>query len=479
MGTLNRLSLVGLMVLLLSGLMLAQDLKLLVEHDKDMLAGSVYRERRENIMKQIGDGAIAFFQSARPQGEGLYKQDLNLLYLSGFPEPNALLVLVPKGIKVKSVTNPNEEITVREILFVQPRNPRSEQWTGKYYGPEGAVALRGLAYALPNSDFAKMLPALLAAANPKKIYGRLASEEVPQRMGMRMGLDTRTLTELLQKKDSTYTVSDPTSIIQKMRGIKSPEEISLIEKSTHISALAHNQAMMSCEPGMHEFDLQAVYEYVFRKLGSRQAAYSSIVGAGENSLVLHYDACRRPINDGDIIVADCGAEYMDYASDITRTFPANGKFSPAQRQIYEIVLQANKAAIETMKSGNPVSKVSAIVDSIQMEGLVKIGILKTKDRTEYRKFAPHGYSHGVGLQVHDMGGMMYQPGMVYTMEPGLYVPAGSAGVDPKYYNIGVRIEDTVLITETGNKILSWESPKEIDAIEALMKKKGIGNQPIQ
>lgn len=264
-----------------------------------------------------------------------------------------------------------------------------------------------------------------------------------------------------------------------MRIVKSPEEIVMLTKATEISAAAHRQAMMSVEPGMGEYELEAVYEYVFHKMGAEYNGYPCIIASGENSVILHYDSNRRKIKDGDLVLADCAAEYHGYSSDVTRTYPANGKFTKAQREIYQLVLEAQTAAFAAIKPGVSWQEVSKIANGTIMEGLFKLGIIKEKTPKELSRFYYHGLGHAVGLNVHDAGQQMLEAGMLYTVEPGVYIAEGSEGVDPAYYNIGVRIEDVILVTAEGNKNLSSRAPREIAEIETLMKQKGVGNLPIQ
>ncbi|MEX0602342.1 MAG: aminopeptidase P N-terminal domain-containing protein [Bacteroidota bacterium] len=458
-----------------------QDLRY-IEYDTDLIPPSVHKDRREKIMEQIGPRAVAFFYSAPERNrnadvEFQYRQDDNLLYLTGFPEPQAILALVPGGVTVRNPDDTTATMTVKEILFVRSRNPLRETWDGRRYGPAGAMKLRGMAYAVSIEEFAGMLPRITGRGGLDAVYvppfhsdlsGDIAEALQP----------LRAMIDRSQRRHSTVEFRDPNPMVFRMRAIKSPEEIALLAKATRISALAHNQAMMSCEPGMYEYELQAVYEYVFRKLGAEYGGYPCIVGAAENSVVLHYSGVRKKIRNGDIVLADCAAEYRGYSSDITRTFPANGKFSPAQRRIYEIVLAAQNEAIVMMKPGVEWRAVAVKVEEVIEDGLFRLGLVKEKNRREFRKFYLHGIGHPVGLNVHDISLPVLEPGMVYTIEPGIYVAEGIEGVPAEYTNIGVRIEDVVLITKEGNSILSSDSPREIAAIEALMKKKGVGNFPI-
>lgn len=460
----------------------AQDLKY-IEYDTDLIPGSVNRERRDKLMNEIGNDAVAVLYSApvrtrNADVEYQYRQDDNFLYLTGFPEPNAVLLLIPRGMQVRNPDDTTTSMTVREILFVQPRDPVREHWEGRRYGPEGAMKLRGLQYALPIADFERTLRSVLFRSRPSVLYA-------PPFAGDFTGEIREILKPLQDFIDATRTrnsqteLRDPTALVYRLRRIKGPEEIALIGKISEISATAHRQAMMSCEPGMYEYELQGVYEFVYRKFGAEYNGYPCIVGAGENSVVLHYNTVRRKINDGDLVLADCGGEYHGYTTDITRTFPANGKFSREQRQIYEIVLKAQKTAIAMMKPGTAWSDISAKASEIVEEGLFALGLVKEKNGREFRRFFTHGLGHAVGLNVHDISSPVMEAGVIYTVEPGIYIQEGTPGVDPKYFNIGVRIEDTILVTEQGPKNLSESAPREIGEIETLMKKKGIGNVEVK
>jgi Xaa-Pro aminopeptidase len=459
----------------------SQELKYLV-YDKDQIPNSVYKERRERFMADIGAEAVSIFFSASEKnrngdGDYPYRQDDNFYYLTGFNEPNAILVLNPKGFALRNEQDSSRVDTVHEILFVQPRDVRSESWTGRRFGPEGAMTLLGVQRAFTNQNFRKMFPSIFPAERIKSVF----VAAIPETGGEMAELlqPVRDYVDRFRTGNPAVEICDPAPMLRKYRAVKSPEEISLMTRAAHISAIAHKQAMMSCKPGMTEYGLQAVYEYVFRKLGSEFNAYPCIVGAAENSVILHYETNRRPINDGDIVLADCGAEYHNYASDVTRTYPANGKFSDAQRKIYQLVLNAQNACIAMMKPGAVWRGVSARADSVLLEGLFALGIVKEKNQRELRRFFPHGLGHAVGLDVHDVSSDVMMPGIIYTVEPGIYIPENAEGVDPKFFSIGVRIEDDILITPEGHTILSGEAPREINEIESLMKTRGIGDVPVE
>ncbi len=457
----------------------AQDLKY-IEYDTDLIPGQVYKERREKLMQQIGNEAVAIFYTNPERNRNAdldfpYAPNSDFYYLTGFREPNAILVLAPKGTNVRSLEDSTKTVTVRELLFVQQRNLVAEKWNGRRYGPAGAMKLRGFEYATTNDKFKTMLPSLLWSASAKALYAPTFRSDLAGEIVELL----QPLKSMVEQWSGYVEIRDPIALVRKMRVVKSPEEIAVLAKATEISAAAHRQAMMSVEPGMGEYELEAVYEYVFRKLGAEQNGYPCIVASGENSVILHYNTNRRKIKDGDVVLADCAAEYRGYSSDITRTYPANGKFSKAQREIYQIVLDAQKAAIAAIKPGVAWQEASKKADEVLTEGLFKLGVIKEKSTPAMKKFYYHGLGHPVGLNVHDVGQPIMEVGMVYTVEPGIYIAEGIAGVDPAYYNIGVRIEDVILVTADGNKNLSASAPREIAEIEALMKQKGVGNLAIQ
>lgn len=469
-----RVILLFAVILAVSGIH-AQDLSYL-EYDTDLISGQVYRERREKFMQQIGNEAMAIFYANPERNRNAdldfpYAQNSDFYYLTGFKEPNAILVMVPKGTSVRSIEDSTKNVTVREILFVQPRNPLSEKWTGRRYGAHGAMKLRGIEYAVTNDKFKTMLSSLVWSTGANVLYVPTLRSDLSGGIAELL----QPLKSMLDQYGGYMEIRDPLALVHKMRVVKSSEEIAMLTKATEISAAAHRQAMMSVEPGMGEYELEAIYEYTFRKLGAEQNGYPCIIASGENAVILHYNTNRRKIKDGDLVLADCAAEYHGYSSDVTRTYPANGRFTKAQREIYEIVLEAQKTAVAAMKPGVAWQAVSQKADEVLTEGLFKLGIIKEKKTQAMKKFYYHGLGHPVGLNVHDVGQPLLEAGMLYTVEPGIYIAEGSEGVDPAYHNIGVRIEDVILVTSDGNKNLSAGVPREIPEIEALMKQKGVGN----
>ncbi|MCK9408346.1 MAG: aminopeptidase P N-terminal domain-containing protein [Bacteriovoracaceae bacterium] len=451
-----------------------------IQYDTDVISPAEYKMRRDSVMKMIGlDAAAVFYSSPERMRNGdvdyLYRQADNFYYLTGFTEPNAMLVLSPKGIRVK--VNDSTLITTNEALFVQSKNLQAEAWTGRRYGTDGAMQMIGVQTALNNERFKSVFQQVMYSGI-KYLYAQPVTSDV-----------TGPLKDLLspiisyvdnaKRYNSKIELRDPNAMVHTMRIIKSKPEIAMLRKASEISAIAHNQAMSSVEPGMFEYEVQALYEYAFQRQGSEYNGYPCINGSAENSVILHYNTNRKKINSGDIVLSDCAAEYHGYSSDVTRSYPASGKFTKEQKEIYQIVLNAQKAAMAQIKPGIAWNDVSAVADSVIAEGLFSLGIIKKKEGMGFKKFYNHGLGHPVGLNVHDVGQSVLATGMAYTVEPGIYIPETSDGVDPKYFNIGIRVEDVIVVTETGNENLSAGSPREIAEIEALMKKKGIGNQPLK
>lgn len=450
-----------------------------VQYDTDLIPPAVYKARRDSVMKMIGSDAAAIFYSGPERMRNgdvdyLYRQSDNFYYLTGFTEPNAVLLLSPKGI---TVTAGDQKVKVNEILFVEPRNAQAETWTGRRYGEEGAEKIIGMQHAMTNDTFKKMFSSVMFSGI-KYLYAQPITSDVTGELKQLL-FPIQNWIDNAKRYNSKVEMRDPNAMVHTMRIVKGPEEIEMLKKASAVSVIAHNQAMMSVEPGMYEYEIQGLYQYVFQRMGAEYTGYPCINGSGENSVILHYESNRKKIAEGELVLSDCAAEYHGYSSDVTRTYPANGKFSKEQKEIYRIVLNAQKSAIALIRPGAAWSDISVAADSVLEQGLFDLGLIKEKGKKELRKFYMHGLGHPVGLNVHDVGQATLVPGMLYTVEPGIYIPEGSEGVDPKYFNIGVRIEDVILVTETGNENLSQGAPREIPEIESLMKKKGIGNQPLK
>ncbi len=431
---------------------------------------SLFAEHRQNYMDKIGDDAIAVIAShgvyvRNDDQDHDYRQDSKLFYITGFEEPQSIAVLRPGAEKYKF------------ILFVRPRNELAETWTGRRYGIKGAMDIYNADTAYVVSDFESMLPQLLLGH--KTVYHNYgADEEISE-------LITDQYSEQLGNTEAV--MQDAEFILGEMRKVKSNREIELLQKSVDISVEAHREAMMSTQPGMGEYEVEAVFEYVSRKNGSQRMGYPSIVGAGANTAILHYNTNEMKMNDGDLLLFDAAAEWGYYTADITRTYPVNGKFTKEQAAIYKIVYDAQEAGMKMSKPGKTYQEMADAVENSAIDGLIRVGLLtgtreSVKEDDSHRQFYIHGIGHWIGLDVHDAGSYMpdgtsvvFESGMVFTIEPGIYITEPD-NVDPKWWNIGVRIEDCILITKNGHKNMSKGVPRKIKDIEKLMKKKGLAQK---
>lgn len=413
-------------------------------------------------MKQM-DGGVALFKTASA-GRGKYHPDSDFLYLTGFAEPNAVCLLAPEHKEHKF------------ILFVQPKDEKQEKWNGKRFGVEGAKEQFGADEAYPIDELDENLPQYLN--DVEKIYYCMGQDEAfNQKM---VSLMKRYHSHRQREDKGPNTLIDPSEILHEMRVIKSPEEISLMLKAVQITAEAHLAVMKTIKPGMYEYELEALFDYTCRKNGGVGPSYPTILASGPNATILHYNDNNRQIQAGDLVLIDAAAEYEYYDSDVTRTIPASGKFSDEQRAIYDIVLEAQLAAIEVVKPGNCYDDFNKKTVQIITQGLVKLGLLsgevkKLIEDNEHRKFYMHNAGHWLGLDTHDVGKLKidgksraFEPGMVVTVEPGIYINAEAEGVPEKYWDIGVRIEDDVLVAKGGNEILTAGIPKTIEDIERIM-----------
>jgi len=427
---------------------------------------SEFAARRKQLLEAMGDG-VALFPSApvalRNQDVGHpYRQDSDLYYLTGLDEPGSLLVL----------TNQHDEQQV--VLFVRPKKREREIWDGPRAGVEGAVTDFGADVAYPIDELADKLPGYLG--NVERLHYRLAQNREADaivfdclnhlRRGGRRGVV------------APETIIDSAVHLHEMRLRKSSDEIATMREAAAITKEAHLRAMQLTRPGMHEYEIDAELLHVFRKHGSERPAYESIVGSGPNATILHYRAGNRVFNDGELLLIDAGCEYGYYASDVTRTFPINGSFSPEQRAIYEIVLRAQKACIDAVMPGATLDAIHQQAVRSITEGLVDIGLLDGERDTlieekKYEPFYMHRTSHWLGMDVHDVGHYFLagehrplEPGFVLTVEPGIYIATDAESVDERWRGIGVRIEDDVVVTRAGSDVLTSGIPKEIDEVQA-------------
>ncbi len=433
-----------------------------------MISQQEFARRRKQLMRMMGKDAIAIIPSAPERirnrdAEYPYRQDSDFYYLTGFKEPEAVVVLCP-GRKHGEY-----------LMFCRERDPAMETWTGRRAGTTGAVETLGADDAFPISDVERILPGLLES-HDRVFYSIGSCPEFDKRIldwvnrlrsGARAGI--RAPGEFISLEH----------LLHDMRLYKSRSEIRVMRQAVKTACRAHRRAMQACRPGMHEYEVEAELLHEFRRAGM-VPAYPSIVGGGENGCILHYTENSSRLNDGELLLIDAGAEYDLYASDVTRTFPVNGKFSPAQKALYEVVLAAQKAAIKAVKPGNHWNQAHFAAVRSLTRGLVKLGILKRTPagrikKEACRRFYMHRTGHWLGMDVHDVGDYkvngkwrVLEPGMVLTVEPGIYIPAGSRGVAKKWWNIGIRIEDDVLVTKDGCDVLSKDAPKTVRGIEALM-----------
>jgi len=434
-----------------------------------MITPQEFARRRRDLMAMMGKNSIAILTAAPERVRSRdthfpYRQDSDFHYLSGFPEPEAVLVLLPKRREGEF------------ILFCRERDRAREIWDGYRAGPEGARELYGADDAFPIADIDDILPGLLEGRD--RVYYAL---------GRNRAFDGRLLDWLdgIRARARAGAVPpeefvDLDHLLHEMRLFKSAKELALMRKAGAISARAHCRAMRAVRPGLYEYQLQAELEHAFASEGARHPAYGSIVGGGANACVLHYVENSAPLQDGDLVLIDAGCEYQHYAADITRTFPVNGRFSAPQQALYEVVLAAQLAAIDAVRVGSHWDEPHKATVRVITEGLVELGLLKGKVEdliagNAYTQFYMHRAGHWLGMDVHDVGDYKIdgewrtlEPGMVMTVEPGIYVAPDNRKVAKKWRGIGIRIEDDVAITRKGPEVLTAGVPKTVADIEHLM-----------
>ncbi len=428
-----------------------------------------FSKRRKELIAQMEANSIALLASAPPRlrnndAEYQYRQNSDFYYLTGFTEPLSLLALIP-GRKQGEV-----------VLFCQEKNKEKELWHGYLLGPDAAIEELGVDDAYPIDDVDDIIPGLIEGRD--RVYYSMGKDDNFDNRVMDWVKVIRNQAKIETHPPSEFQVLD--HLLHELRLHKSPAEIKLMEKAAKISAEGHKAAMAFCKPGIYEYELEAELLYAFTRNGSRSPAYVSIVGAGDNACILHYDSNDAKVKKGDLVLIDAGCEYEYYASDITRTFPASGKFTSEQKVIYEIVLKAQEAAIEAVKPGAPWDAPHNASVKVITQGLVKLGLMKGMPaqliKNEcYKDFYMHRVGHWIGMDVHDVGDYkiddhwrLLEPGMVTTIEPGIYISPSNTKVPKKWRGIGVRIEDDVLVTKSGHKILSAGIPKTVQEIESYM-----------
>jgi Xaa-Pro aminopeptidase len=428
----------------------------------------VFAARRKRLLEAMGPDAVALLIGARMVTRSAdthfpFRQDSDFWYLTGFDHPNAIAVLRGDG---------GPEYT----LFVEPRDPEAETWTGYRPGVEGAQRDYDADQAFPNDEFAKQLPELLAAA--KRVYHVLGRDpsldariaEICDGMRLRSRLG----------RVPPEAIVDPRSVVHEMRLRKDPGELDVMRRASAISEEGHREAARRAQPGAFEYELEAALEHAFRRRGARGPAYTTIVGSGANATVLHYVRNDQKLRAGELVLVDAGCELGGYASDVTRSYPIGGRFAGPGRAVYEVVLAAQQAALARCRPGATLPEVHDAAVRQLVEGMRELGLLEGSTdelvaKEAYRRFYMHQTSHWLGLDVHDVGAYRpggaprpLEPGMVFTVEPGLYVAPSLEDVDPRFRGIGVRIEDDVAITAEGCEVLTAAIPKAPEELEALV-----------
>lgn len=431
-----------------------------------------YQQRRQQFMSQLGQG-VAIIPGAglsvmHNDVEFPFRQESDFFYLCGFNEPNAVAVFAPHHAEHPFV------------LFVQPKNPEQETWTGIRAGVEGAKELYGADEAYPISELEEKLPQYLQGAD--RIYYRPGrSQEFNLRV---LSHWQQLLAQRPRRGSGPIAIEDPSPILHGLRQVKSPYEIEQMRQAAAIGAKAHLRAREVAQPGVWEYQVQAEIDHCFRQMGALGPAYPSIVATGANACILHYIENHSQLQDGDLLLIDAGCSLGYYNSDITRTFPVNGRFSPEQKALYEIALEAQLRAIAAVQPGNPYDHYHEAAVQTIVDGLLDLGLLKGNadeiiEKQAYKPFYMHRTGHWLGLDVHDVGNYkegeesaVLQPGQILTVEPGIYIsptiqPAeGQPEIPAAWRGIGIRIEDDVLVTETGHEVLTQAVPKHVAELEA-------------
>lgn len=424
-----------------------------------------FSERRRKVAEAIGPGLLLIPSAPAAirnnDVEHDYRQDSDFYYLSGYEEPDSALVL-------------SRALDKPFTLFVRARDPEREAWDGPRSGVEGATADFGADAAFPIGELTAKLPELFRQTS--RLYYRMGRDRDFDDIVLRAIDRARTLSRRSGRWPTE--IVDPATVVHEFRVLKAPEEIASMRRAIEISAEAHLEAMARARPGMYEYEIDAILAACFRRNGSPRVAYGSIVGSGANATVLHYRANDRRMCDGDLLLIDAGCEYGYYASDVTRTFPVNGRFTDEQRAVYDVVLEAQLAAIAAIRPGATLEAVHEVAMHVIARGLCRLGIVsespeQTVAESKYKPFFMHRTSHYLGMDVHDVGAYhvdgasrSLEPRMVVTVEPGIYIAADSDAPE-RYRGIGVRIEDDVLVTPEGADVLSRQIPKHADEIERV------------
>ncbi len=444
---------------------------------EDFLTKEFHQGRRAKLRETLPANSVAVFfanpvRNRANDVEYVYHQDPDFYYLTGYKEPNAVLFVFKDNQTSANGTQYNE------IIFVQPRNEMAEQWTGRRLGDQGVKTRLGLTQAFNNSefkkynvDFSKFDQILFFDfKNDVRNEARDSSDlyDIIEQFKAKVNYPSKdALSVSREPQKNNINTKDLGKLMAGLRGVKTTEELEMIKMAVKISCAGQVEVMKAMKPGMSEREIQGIHEYVFKKYQAEDLGYPSIVGAGHNGCILHYiDNYKPNISTKELILMDLGAEYHGYTADITRTIPVNGKFSPEQKQIYELVLKAQEEAMKVCKPGVTMAQLTEVTRKVVNTGLKDLGIIKSED--EQHRYYPHGCCHHIGLDVHDRGDRTLQENMVITIEPGIYIPE-NAKCDAKWWGIAVRIEDDYLITKDGNEHISASAPRKPEEIEAMMK----------
>jgi len=434
-------------------------------YDNDLVSPLVYKERRARVLTSMTSKNIAIIFSADVRNrqndvDYEYRQSSDMLYLTGVSTPGATLLLAPRGVVIGKKA-------FREILFIKERNPSKEQWQGVQMGPKEAMEHLQIDTALSSLMLSDVLDQLILSTDTVHL------STIPTR-SLTVPLVSKNLyadadiKKWMKLRNEDIFVKTPMSVLARMREVKDTAELRLMRKAIEISLQGHYATMRGARPGMKEYELEALMEYAFKRMGAEDVGYPSIVGSSYNACILHYNSNRRTTQRNDLVLADCGAEYHGYTADITRTFPMSGKFSPEQKLIYSVVLEAQDSGIAAAKAGEPFRAPHAAAKDVITRKLMELGIIDSASHVG--KYFMHGTSHYLGLDVHDPGTSgPLQVNSVITVEPGIYIPEG-APCDRKWWNIGVRIEDDILITTEGPENMSRSLPRTAEDIEAIVGK---------
>ena len=471
MSTFHRMAYALLLVFINASVLFGQPMAKEDDLPKDYLTADFHAGRRAALRSTMPDNSVMviFAYPTRTYSndvEYLYHANPDMYYFSGYKEPHSLLIVFKEE---QADADGNK---YNELLFVQKRNAQAEQWTGKRLGVEGAKEKLGIKMAFNGTDFKKFNINFSS-------FSKIIFDKIP--VDIPNGWDNADLFDLIQQFKEKAAMPEKINddkrfdnllyreLTAQLREIKTPEELDLLRKAVEISCQGQNEVMKAVNPNMSELEIQGLHEYVHKKYGAESVGYGSIIGAGENGCILHYMENTKTKVGTSMLLMDVGAEYHGYTADVTRTIPVDGKFSNEERQIYQLVYDAQEAAFRTLKDGSKWADATEAAQQVIADGLLNLGIIKNKN--EVRKYYPHGLGHHIGMDVHDRGTYdKLKKDMVITIEPGIYIPEGS-NCDKKWWSIAVRIEDDLLITENGYELLSHFAPRKIEDIEKKIAEK--------